>query len=346
MSSYPAGTAARDRFILERRPPRARHDPWRAQGWLVEDERAADGTVARVATVFLTGRECPWRCVMCDLWQYTTESDTPRGAIPAQIGDARRALQSSSHPVTGMKLYNAGSFFDPRAVPDADYDEIATGLTHLTHVIVESHPALVGARSRRFLTALESTRRPEAAAPALEVAMGLETAHPNALEGLNKRMTVDGFRRAADELRSLGVALRVFLLVSPPFVPHAEQDDWLLRSIDVALAAGASAISLIPTRTGNGALEALAPVAPVASAATGGWFHQPTLSDLERSLTLAHTHASGSGARIFADLWNLDRFSSCAHCVDARSRRLHAMNLEQRVLPLRPCPQCQAPLAV
>ena len=88
--------------------------------------------------------------------------------------------------------------------------------------------------------------------------MGLETAHPDALERLHKRMTVDGFRLAADELRALGVALRVFLLVSPPFVPHAEQDDWLLRSIDVALAAGASAISLIPTRTGNGALEALA----------------------------------------------------------------------------------------
>ena len=132
MSSYPAGATARDRFVLDRRPPRARHDPWRAQGWLVEDERAADGTVARVATVFLTGRECPWRCVMCDLWQYTTESDTPRGAIPAQIAAARRALESSSQPVTGMKLYNAGSFFDPRAVPDADYDEIAAA-PHAPH---------------------------------------------------------------------------------------------------------------------------------------------------------------------------------------------------------------------
>ncbi len=290
-----------------------------------------------MATVFLTGRECPWRCVMCDLWQYTTESDTPRGAIPAQIDAARRALESSSHPVTGMKLYNAGSFFDPRAVPDADYDDIAARLTHLTDVIVESHPSLIGARTSRFLTALESNRGPDAAAPALEVAMGLETAHPDALERLHKRMTVDGFRLAADELRALGVALRVFLLVSPPFVPHAEQDDWLLRSIDVALAAGASAISLIPTRTGNGALEALA---------DQGWFRQPTLSDLERSLALAHTHASGSGARLFADLWNLDRFAACGHCLDARRERLHTMNLEQRVLPQTPCPQCQEQLAV
>jgi archaeosine synthase beta-subunit len=337
MSSYPAGAAARDRFVLDRRPPRAQQDPWRAQGWLVEDERAADGTVACVATVFLTGRECPWRCVMCDLWQYTTDDDTPRGAIPAQIAAARRALENPSRSVTGMKLYNAGSFFDPRAVPDADYDDIAAGLTHLTRVIVESHPSLIGVRTSRFLTALQSNRRPDAAAPALEVAMGLETAHPDALERLHKRMTVDGFRLAADELRALGVALRVFLLVSPPFVPHAEQDDWLLRSLDVALTAGASAISLIPTRTGNGALEALA---------NDGLFRRPRLLDLERSLALAHTHASGSGARIFADLWNLDRLSTCAHCLDGRRRRLHAINLGQRALPQPPCSQCQEQFAV
>ena len=235
-----------------------------------------------------------------------------------------------------MKLYNAGSFFDPGAVPEADYNDIATALTNLTDVVVESHPSLVGARVTRFLTALESTRRPDTTAPALEVAMGLETAHPEALERLHKRMTVDGFRLAADTLQSLGVGLRVFLLVSPPFVPDAEQDDWLLRSLDVAIAAGGSAIALIPTRPGNGALEALA---------DEGWFRQPTLADLERSLVRAQAHVSGSGARIFADLWDLDRFAVCVHCLAARRDRLHAMNLEQRLLPAPSCPQCQEQVA-
>lgn len=337
MSPYPASAVARDRFVLDRRPARAEHDPWRAQGWLVEDERAADGTVARVATVFLTGRECPWRCVMCDLWQHTTASDTPRGSIPVQIADARRALDEAHDRVTQMKLYNAGSFFDPRAVPEADYDDIAAALTGLTHIVVESHPSLVGTRTTRFLAALESQRWPGVAAPALEVAMGLETAHPDALERLHKRMTVDDFRLAADRLLSLGVGLRVFLLVSPPFVPDAEQDDWLLRSIDVAIAAGASAVALIPTRTGNGALEALA---------DEGWFRRPQLADLERSLARAQAHAAGGGARIFADLWDLDRFAVCVHCLAARRDRLKAMNLDQRVLPLPPCPQCQDQVAV
>ncbi len=69
---YPATAAARDRFVLERRGPRPAHDPWRYQGLIVEDERTAQGGRARMATVLLTGRECPWRCAMCDLWTYTT----------------------------------------------------------------------------------------------------------------------------------------------------------------------------------------------------------------------------------------------------------------------------------
>ena len=333
MSLYPAEAAARDRFILERRPPRAVHDPWRAHGVTVEEERSADGSVARVATVFLTGRECPWRCVMCDLWQHTTESDTPRGAIAAQVAAAQSALDQSGDPVSQIKLYNAGSFFDPRAVPEDDYDDVAGAVAGLARVIVESHPSLVGARTSRFLDALHRRQLPGSATPALEVAMGLETAHPDALERLHKRMTVDGFAVAAERLRSLGVALRVFLLVSPPFVPAREQDDWLLRSVDVALAAGASVISLVPTRHGNGALEALA---------DEGLFRAPRLADLERSLTLAQARAIAAGTRVFADLWDLQRFSDCPHCLDVRRNRLHTMNLEQRDLPAAPCRTCDS----
>ena len=334
MSPYPATPAARDRFVLDRRPPRLAHDPWRAQGLLVEDERAADGTIARVATVFLTGRECPWRCVMCDLWQHTTETDTPRGSIAAQVTAARRTLAESSELVTQMKLYNAGSFFDPRAVPEDDYDAVAAALTGFSRVIVESHPSLVGTRTARFVEMLSGHQAP----PALEVAMGLETAHPGALERLHKRMTVDGLLLAADRLESLGVALRVFVLVSPPFVPAAEQDEWLLRSIDVALAAGASVISLIPTRTGNGALEALA---------EEGLFRSPRLDDLERSVALARDRVPEGNVRVFADLWDLERFAGCPHCLDARRDRLRAMNLDQRHHPLVLCAHCSAsPAAV
>ncbi len=322
MSAFPSTAADRDRFILDRRGPRTAHDPWRYQDLIVEDEPTAEGLVARIATVFLTGRECPWRCAMCDLWLHTTEADTPPGAIPAQLAAARQALTCEPGAVTRMKLYNAGSFFDPRAVPEHDYDEIAVQLSGLTHLVVESHPALVGPRVDRFLQALERCHD-SGSPPRLEVAMGLETAHPQALEQLHKRMTVDGFESAADQLRQRAVALRVFVLVFPPFVPPEQQDDWLLQSIGVAFSSGATAVSLIPTRTGNGTLEALT---------REGLFRAPELTDVERSLELAYRHFRGRG-RIFVDLWELGRFSNCACCFEARRGRLHTMNLEQRLLP-------------
>jgi hypothetical protein len=325
---YPATSRARDRFVVERRAARTEPDPWRYQDLVVEDEATAEGRVARVATVFLTGRECPWRCAMCDLWRHTTIADTPAGAIAAQVAAARRALGDAG--VAAMKLYNAGSFFDPRAVPEVDYPAIAGQLAGLGRVVVESHPDLVGARMDRWRDALHRHAGPTA--PALEVAIGLETAYPHALEQLNKRMSVETFARAADRLRRDGVALRVFLLVSPPFILAGEQDAWLLRSLDVALACGATAVSLVPTRAGNGALEAIA--------AEGG-FRAPSLADVERSAQAALQHASGR-ARVFVDLWDIDRLVACPHCQATRRNRLHVMNLAQQPAPAVTCARCEA----
>lgn len=328
--AFPDSAAARDRFILERRPPARRPDPWRHQGVLVEQERGADGRITSAATVFLTGRECPWRCAMCDLWRYTVAEDTPPGAIPAQLAAAREELGARPDRLETIKLYNAGSFFDPRAVPEDDYDAVAAELRGLARVVVESHPALAGRRVGRLLEALNANRAEGEPAVQLEVAMGLETVHPQALRRLNKRMTVDEFAAAADRLRRHGTSLRVFVLISPPFVPAGEQDAWLLRSIDAALSCRASVVSLIPTRPGNGALEALA---------AEGSFRPPALEDVERSFELA-LGALGDRGRIFVDLWDLQRFASCPRCFETRRARLHAGNLEQRVSPRPPCTAC------
>ena len=92
---YPIGRAARDRFVLERRGPRLLVDPWAPPRVVVDREPDGAGGVVDVTTLFLTGRECPWRCVMCDLWRDTIETDTPIGAIPHQI---RLALSPGAKP--------------------------------------------------------------------------------------------------------------------------------------------------------------------------------------------------------------------------------------------------------
>lgn len=295
--------------------------------------------LADVVTVFLTGRECPWRCAMCDLWQQTIAEDTPLGAIPLQLRDALRSV-ATVHPPDAtpharhIKLYNASSFFDPRAVPPADYDAIAKVVRDFSRVIVESHPSLVGPRVDRWLEALRQAAR-TLTPPRLEVAMGLETAHPDALERLNKRMTVGDFRAAAKALRERAIDVRAFVLVSPPFVPTSEQSMWLQQSIDVAFDAGASVVSLIPTRTGNGTVDALQ---------VENRFVPPTLDLFEHAFDRA-LDEFGSHGRLFADVWDLERLAGCAVCLGARRARLVAMNETQRGAARVRCDRCAQPEA-
>jgi len=288
-SEYPDTPAARDRFVIDLRGPRPAHDPWRYQSVLIEDEPTERGDSVRVGTIFLTGRECPWRCAMCDLWRGTTRTYTPDGAIPAQIRAARQQWRDGGDVISRLKLYNASNFFDPRAVPLRDYGDIANAADDVEQVIVESHPSLIGERVERFRQYLGERQ--------LEVAMGLETVHPSALDALNKRMTTDDFAKAADTLRRLGVSLRAFVLVAPPFVPQEEQDHWLLATVAFAERCGASVISLIPTRGGNGTMEALA---------AQKLFVEPTRAVVERSYALVLNRAQSPelrAPRILLDPW-------------------------------------------
>ena len=312
---YPETAADRDRWIIQQRPARAPRNPYEPYAFFVEDECAPGGEVLPVATIFLTNRECPFRCTMCDLWQNTLEESVPPGAIPAQIDFALTRLPQAR----AVKLYNSGSFFDPRAIPVEDYPAIADRVHGFERVIVECHPAFVGARSVELRDLLSGK---------LEIAMGLETAHPQVLEKLNKRMTLDQFAAAADFLRGNHIDLRAFILVQPPFMPHGGSLHWAKHSLDFAFDCGATAATLIPTRGGNGAMESLA---------AAGEFAPPDLSVVESAAEYGLRQQRG---RVFTDLWDLKRRDECEVCFDVRLQRLRAMNLQQRVIEAIHCNAC------
>ena len=328
-SSYPETQTGRDEWILSRRPERNALDPLRPYAFFVEDEPCLSPTPVPcslspepralspvpIATVFLTNRECPWRCLMCDLWKNTLTETAPAGAIPVQIDYALERLP----PARQIKLYNSGSFFDPRAIPVEDYPAIASRASVFERVIVECHPALVGENCFRFNELLSGR---------LEVAMGLETAHPEILKKLNKRMTLDQFAAAAARLREHDIDLRVFILVKPPFMLDDEALYWAERSLDFAFDCGATAATLIPTRGGNGTMEELASL---------GNFSPPSLATLEAA------HAYGIDlhrGRVFADLWDLKPGADCPHCHPARVARLREMSVRQQILEPVSCTAC------
>lgn len=293
-----------------------------------ETERGPDGRSVDGAVLFLVNRECPWHCVMCDLWRHTTSA--PAETIPAQIA---RLLAEHGPPLPRqLKLYNAGSFFDAGAVPRGDWPAIARRVAGAERVIVECHPRLVGPAALAFREELARAAAP-GPAPRLEVALGLETANPIALSRLNKGMTLDDFRCAAGFLREHDVDVRAFALIQPPFEPPEAAVPAAVDAVQFAARAGAQVVSLIPTRGGNGAMEDLA---------VAGLFTPPTLSTVESAFAAALSHAH-AGLRVFLDTWDLDRFAACPTCLPARRAKLARMNHTQRPEPPVPVPCLACP---
>ena len=290
-------------------------NPLQPRSFFAEPERTARGNIVPVNTLFLTNRECPWHCLMCDLWKNTLTETVSAGAIPIQIEYALSRLPAA--PV--IKLYNSGSFFDPRAIPLTDYSSIADHVAAYERVIVESHPALIGDNCLRFRDLISGR---------LEVAMGLETVHPEVLKRLNKGMTLEQFSSAANLLRQNAIDLRVFILVRPPFLTEPEGLYWARQSLDFAFSCGATVSTLIPTRAGNGALDELA---------ARNEFAPPRIETLEAAQEYGLKQERG---RVFADLWDLEKFSQCSDCYAARAIRLREMNLYQTIPGAVDCLNC------
>ena len=297
------------------RAPKNSVNPQRPYAFLAEQERASTGAVVNVATIFLTNRECPFRCLFCDLWKNTTDERVPRGAIPQQLQLALAELP----PCQSVKLYNSGNFFDRQAIPPEDHDEIAQLVSTFDTVVVENHPSLCNDACLRFRDRLSGK---------LEIAIGLETAHPEVLSRVNKRMSRETFQQAVEFLVGEQISVRSFILLRPPYLTEELGREWAIRSLEFAFDCGVECCTIIPTRSGNGALEQLAAT---------GHFRPPQRASLEAVFT---TGLEMNRGRVFVDLWDFKRISRCPSCTTAQQQRLQHMNLTQSVLPPIPCGDC------
>ncbi len=249
---------------------------------------------------------------MCDLWKNTTVESVPAGAIPRQIEWALEQMPK----VKQIKLYNSGSFFDEKAIPVSDYKDIASLVSGFETVVVEAHPKLIGNRCLEFRDMLKAE---------LEVAIGLETVHPEVLRKLNKQMDVDDFTQAVNYLNQNQIRSRAFILLRPPFMNEEEGVYWAKKSLDLAFQAGVDCCTIIPVRAGNGAMDILM---------KNGEFEKPALSSLEEVIDYGISLGVG---RVFADTWDLELFSDCRICFKKRSERLTKINLSQSIVSKVTC---------
>lgn len=282
----------------------------------MEPERRPGGTIEQTLTVFLAGAECSFTCSFCDLWRFTTDGPTPAGALPKQLADV---LAANHEPRDRLKLYNAGNFFDRRAVPPQDEPALAALAAEFGALTVESHANTIGPHVVEFARRIPGR---------LEVAVGLETIHPEALAHLNKHLDLSRFDAAAAFLTHHEIDLRAFVLLGVPYVPFEASVEWTVRSVEYAASRGARLISVIPVRGGNGEIERLEQM---------GHFRPPTLVELETTLERC---LAIEPSVVSVDLWDADRLPACPECRTARIDRLRRMSLSgQPVAPVS-CAAC------
>jgi len=275
-------------------------DPTRPYAFFVEKERTATGFVEAMATLFLTNKECPFRCVFCDLWKNTLSYRLPPGAMVGQVRWALGQMPWTPH----VKLYNSGNFFDEQAVPRDDRRAIAALLGDRRTVVVECHPRLVDRRCVEFAGLLSGR---------LEVAMGLETIDPEVLPRLAKGMTLADFERACAYLCEHDIGVRAFILLPAPFQTVEQGVRWARGSVEFAFDRGVECCSLIPLRS------------------------DPTVATLSAMEEVLDHGVHLRRGRVFMDLWDIERFVHCRRCGAARADRLRRMNLEQTILPRVRC---------
>ncbi|MAS76531.1 MAG: radical SAM protein, partial [Verrucomicrobiales bacterium] len=107
-----------------------------------------------------------------------------------------------------------------------------------------------------------------------------------------------------------------------------ESVDWAEKTVEFSISCGATVSCIIPTRTGNGATYSLA---------ISGQFHEPNLDQLEDVMDRS---IGKPEHRVFADLWDLERFSSCKYCFSNRKSRLLEQNLSQVISDRVTCSYC------
>jgi radical SAM enzyme (TIGR01210 family) len=311
--------SAADRRIRSLRPAKAYVSPFTPQGALIEEERRPDGKSESTLTVFLTGAECPFTCSFCDLWRGTIDGPTPPGALIRQLEGVLKTIDGAVPD--RLKLYNASNFFDERAVPPQDLAGIASLAAPFAAVTVESHASTIGPKTLAFARQISGR---------LEVAAGLETIHPAAAAQLNKRLDLARFDHAARFLAESGIDLRVFVLLGTPYVPAAETVAWTVRTVEYAVERGASIVSIIPVRGGNGEMERLQEL---------GHFTPPTLAQLEEALDRCLQFSS---TVVTADLWDVRRLPACDSCREGRLERLRRLNVMGSAETRIPCATCEA----
>jgi len=200
--------------------------------------------VVSTLTVILKTTGCNWnRCRMCSYRNIRFKAageEESNDLITDQLSWVKANHQLDK--VDMVKIYTSGSFFDPREVPPAAFEETARLFSGKV-VIAETRPEYVDRkRVAGFISHLDSGRWETP----LYVAIGLETTNDFIREKcIDKGFSMAEFTSAKEEASRGGAGTKAYLLMKPPFLTESEAISDMKSSIK-AIAGTVDMISMNP----------------------------------------------------------------------------------------------------
>jgi hypothetical protein len=189
--------------------------------WKEQDQ--IDGRTVEAMVLILRTSGCRWSresgCLMCG---YNVASDS--GVLQEDIMEQLNHASERYDAEKMVKIYTSGSFLDENEIGVPLRREIFKIFDESERILVESRPEFI---TRETLGEMETGR--------MQLAIGLETSDDVIRQRcVNKGFSFDDYRRAASLLLEMGIPLRTYLLLKPPFLTERESMEDTIRSVRAA----------------------------------------------------------------------------------------------------------------
>ncbi len=187
--------------------------------WTEKD--VSRGKVVEAFVLILRTRGCYWAlhsgCSMCGYINDARMEKVPDKAMEKQLEKAMKKYKGEKV----VKIFTSGSFLDPNEISPEMQSRIIRSFEGAERLIVESLPEFIVEKNLQDIYQEN-----------LEIAIGLESSSDYVLEHkINKSFRVKDYVRAAEVLKSMGIPLKTYILLKPPFMTEREAIEDAVNSI-------------------------------------------------------------------------------------------------------------------
>ncbi len=211
-----------------------------------------------IITVLIPSRGCSWAlsesggCSVCGYVNDSSrENKIPIKLIKEEL--TRVIIDVEYTKPLELQIFNSGSFFDKDDVPEELRDLLIDLITQSGKVIklsVECRPEYILKEKKVIEKLLKQLSN-----VSLEIGLGLESSNNAILQDCwNKGTTLENFKSSLEYLHSIGITVKSYVFIKPPFLNEQEALRDAIKTIIDAQHLGSDVISINPCNVQNGTL--------------------------------------------------------------------------------------------